>query len=67
MSERIFCPKCGRDLGPAQPLPSAETKCPFCRVWVKASETEDPEYVQIMHDNQGVISGAETGNAKNRY
>jgi len=46
---RITCPKCGRDLGPVQPLPSTEVRCLVCKRWVKAwkPETEDdPEYAQ---------------------
>lgn len=31
---RITCPKCGRDLGPIQPLPDTLTKCVKCKLWV---------------------------------
>mgnify|MGYP000940818455 CR=1 FL=1 len=64
MSERIFCPKCRRDLGPAQPLPSAETKC---LQGVGERRRKIRNTFKSWHDNQGVVSGAETGNAKNRY
>jgi len=32
--ERIICPKCGRDLGPKQPLPHTLTLCKACHLWV---------------------------------
>jgi len=32
--ERIICPKCGRDLGPIQPLEHSLTKCLKCKIWV---------------------------------
>lgn len=32
--ERIICPKCGRDLGPIQPLEHSLTKCIKCKIWV---------------------------------
>jgi len=32
--ERIICPKCGRDLGPIQPLEHTLTLCKACRLWV---------------------------------
>lgn len=46
---RITCPKCGRDLGPVQPLPSTEVRCLVCKRWVKAWKPEmedDPGYAQ---------------------
>lgn len=36
MMERIYCPKCGKDLGPVQPLPDTKVKCPKCKKWVSA-------------------------------
>jgi len=33
-NKRVTCPKCGDDLGPAQPFMSTLTGCRRCRVWV---------------------------------
>ena len=35
-TDRVFCPQCGKDLGPVQPLPSTKVKCPKCNKWVQA-------------------------------
>lgn len=37
---RITCPKCGRDLGPIQPLPGTLTLCKACRLWVNNENKE---------------------------
>jgi len=38
LKERVFCPECGQDLGPVQPLPSAKVKCPKCKKWMPVWE-----------------------------
>jgi len=39
LKERVFCPGCGQDLGPVQPVPSL-VLCRKCRAWITAHEGE---------------------------
>jgi len=47
---RITCPKCGKDLGPVQPLPDTKVICPKCKKWV-------PAYAEINNEAFASLKG----------
>ena len=42
---RIICERCGRDLGPTQPLPHTLAFCRHCGVWVNSEGQAQPRHV----------------------
>ncbi len=42
---RIICERCGRDLGPTQPLPHTLAFCRHCGIWIDNEGKTQPRHI----------------------
>lgn len=53
--KRFSCPKCRRDLGFEQVLPSAVVLCPDCNAWIDAYEESEHSVVCELPRRRRVV------------